>query len=172
MTNKAISSCGGVTLDDFTESNQTGRFRRSSIGRDLFGNPKRKTWGYYITAPGGLVQRPPDGKKSFLYLLLQDDRCNDHYSVTQGVTDVVDLTIKISDQSSAAKRRARAQGKAKDKGKKPKHGPASSRIGVEMYWNSPEAKKLFVGNSSDGSNVVKFLEERIEQFRQANRTIN
>jgi hypothetical protein len=66
MMNKAISSCGGVTLDDFTESNQTGRFRRSSIGRDLFDDRKRKIWGYFITTPGGLVQRPPDGKKSFL----------------------------------------------------------------------------------------------------------
>ena len=70
VMNKAISSsCGGVTVDDFTESNQTGRFRRSSIGRDLFGNPIQKIWGYYVTTPGGLVQRPPDGKKSFLSLL-------------------------------------------------------------------------------------------------------
>ena len=96
--NKAISSsCGGVTVDDFTESNQTGRFRRSSIGRDLFGNPIQKIWGYYVTTPGGLVQRPPDGKKSFLSLL-QDDWLNDHYSVAQGVTEVVDLTNKIKDQ--------------------------------------------------------------------------
>ena len=82
MMNKAISSCGGVTLDDFTDSNQTGRFRRCSYGQDPFGNRKRKIWGYYITTPGGLVQRPPDGKKSFLSLL-QDDRLNDHYSVAR-----------------------------------------------------------------------------------------
>jgi len=142
-----------VTLDDFTESNQTGQFRRSSIGRNLFGNPKRKIWGYYVTNPGGMVQRPPDGKKSFLSLL-QDDWLNDHYSVAQGVTEVVDLTNKIKDQSSA-KRKAQAQIEAEDKGKKPKHGPASSKIAVETYWDSLLAKKLFLGNSSDDRNIFK-----------------
>ena len=53
--NKAISSCGGTTLDDFTESNQTGRFRRRTFGHDPFGNPRRNIWGYYVTAPGGIV---------------------------------------------------------------------------------------------------------------------
>ena len=55
MMNKAISSCDGTTLDDFTESNHTGRFRRQAQGRDPFGSPKRKIWGYYVTAPGGIV---------------------------------------------------------------------------------------------------------------------
>jgi hypothetical protein len=39
--NKAISTHGGTTLDDFTESNQTGQFRRQARGHDLFGNPLR-----------------------------------------------------------------------------------------------------------------------------------
>ncbi len=77
MMNKAHSPCGGVSIDAFTESNQSGRIQRSRIGRDLVGNPKQKIWGYYITTPGGMVQRPPDGKKSFLSLL-QDDWLNDH----------------------------------------------------------------------------------------------
>jgi hypothetical protein len=34
--------------------------------------------------------------------------------------------------------------KAEDKGKKPRHAPASSMIAVETYWNSSEAKKLFL----------------------------
>ena len=168
MLNKAISSCGGAVLDDFTDSNQTGRFRRCSFGQDPFGNPKRNIWGYYITTPGGLVQRPPDGKKSFLSLL-QDERLNDHYSVSRGVTEVVDLTNEIADQSTA-KRRALAQVEAADKAKKPKHGPASSKIVVQTYWDSPEAKKLFLGNSSDDRDVLDVLHKWIKRLQQVNRT--
>ena len=87
--NKAISSCGGETLDDFTESNRTGRFRRQAKGNDPFGNPRRTVWGYYVTAPGGIVERPPDGKKNFLSLL-QDKMIGDHYSVARGVPEVID----------------------------------------------------------------------------------
>jgi hypothetical protein len=39
MMNKAISSHGGTTLDDFTESNQTGRFRRQARGHDPLAVP-------------------------------------------------------------------------------------------------------------------------------------
>ena len=59
MMNKAISTHDGTILDDFTESNKTGRFRRQAKGHDPFGNPKRKIWGYYVTAPGGIVKCPP-----------------------------------------------------------------------------------------------------------------
>jgi hypothetical protein len=136
MLNKAISSCEGTTLDDFTDSNKTGRFRRSARGLDHFGNPKRMIWTHYITEPGGLVERPPDGKKSFSSLL-QDARINDRYSVSRGAPEVVDLTTEI-----AAKRRAEAFIAAQDESKKPKHGPASAKIVVETYWDSPEAKTL------------------------------
>ena len=40
--NRAISTHGGTTLDDFTESNRSGRFRRKAEGYDPFGNPSRK----------------------------------------------------------------------------------------------------------------------------------
>ncbi|KAI2500715.1 hypothetical protein MHU86_13743 [Fragilaria crotonensis] len=143
MLNKAISSCGGAVLDDFTDSNQTGRFRRCSFGQDPFGNPKRNIWGYYITTPGGLVQRLPD--------------------------EVVDLTNEIADQSTA-KRRAIAQVETADKAKKPKHGPASSKIVVQTYWDSPEAKKLFLGNSSDDRDVLDVLHKWIKRLQQVNRT--
>ena len=105
--NKAISSHDGTILDDFTESNQTGRFRRQAKGHDPFGNPRRNIWGYYVTAPGGVVERPPDGKKSFLSLL-QDQSIGDHYSVARGVPEIVDLSSKIAEQSSA-KRKADAK---------------------------------------------------------------
>jgi len=67
--NRAIASHDGTTLDDFTETNQSGRFRRQTFGKDPFGNPYRRIWGYYVTAAGGQVARPPDGEKSFLSLL-------------------------------------------------------------------------------------------------------
>jgi hypothetical protein len=55
IMNRAISKHGGTALDDFTESNGTGRFRRVTSGYDPFGNPFRRVWGYYVTAPGELV---------------------------------------------------------------------------------------------------------------------
>ena len=42
VMNRAISKHGGTALDDFTESNCTGRFRHLTYGSDPFGNPKRK----------------------------------------------------------------------------------------------------------------------------------
>lgn len=159
-----------LTLDDFTESNQTGRFRRAAKGHDPFGNPKRKIWGYFITKPGGLVERPPDGKKSFLSLL-QDVSINDRYSVARGLPEVLDLTTEIAEQSSA-KRKSEANVAANDEAKKPKHGPISEKIVVETYWDSPEAKKLFLGNANDERDVQNVLEQRIERLQQANRTMD
>ena len=168
MLNKAILSCKGTTLDNFTDSNKTGRFRRSARGLDHFGNPKRMIWAYYVTEPGGLVERPPDGKKRFLSLL-QDARINDCYSVSRGASEVVDLTTQITEQSSA-KRRAEAFMEAQDESKKSKHGPASEKIVVETYWDSPEAKKRFLGSVNDGRDVANVLGERIDLLQQLNRT--
>ena len=168
--NKAISSCEGAILDDFTESNDAGQFRRSAKGVDPFGNPRRTIWGYYVTEPGGLVKRPPDGKKSFLSLL-EDARINDRYSVARGLQEVVDLTAAIATQSSA-KRKTDAKVTAQDDTKRPKHGPISGKVVEETYWDSPETKKLFLGNANDSRGVVEVLEQRIERLQQANRTVD
>jgi hypothetical protein len=98
--NKAISACEGATPDDFTTLNDTGQFRRLAKGLDLFGNPKRMIWGYFVTDPGGLVRRPPDEKKSFLSLL-QDLTINARYSVARGSSEIVDLSTEIHAQSKA-----------------------------------------------------------------------
>jgi hypothetical protein len=50
-------------------SNTTGLFRWKARGIDPYSNQSKNVWGYYVTTPGGLVERPPDGKKSFLSLL-------------------------------------------------------------------------------------------------------
>ena len=120
----------------------------------------RKILGYYITRPGGLVECPSDGgKKSFL-LLLKDSTINDHYSVSQGVQEVVYLLNKIAEQSTA-KRKLQAQIGAEDKTKKPRHGPASAKIVVETYWDSPEAKKLNFGNALVTAMLSKSLWNRL-----------
>ncbi|KAI2496103.1 hypothetical protein MHU86_18380 [Fragilaria crotonensis] len=99
VMNRAISKGGGIILDDFTVSNTTGLFRRQARGLCRFSNEKRNIWGYYITTPGGLVERPPDGKTNFLSLL-QDESINDRYSVARGMPEIVDLTTQISQQST------------------------------------------------------------------------
>ena len=170
VMNRAISKGGGIMLDDFTESNTTGLFRRQARGLCPFSNQKRNIWGYYITTPGGLVERPPDGKTNFLSLL-QDESINDRYSVARGIPEIVDLTTEIAQQSTL-KRKAQSQLQAEDEAKKPKHGPASSMIVEQTYWDSPEAKKLFLGNVSDNRNVVEVLQQRIERLQQVNRTID
>ena len=168
--NRAISVCGGAILDDFTESNTTGMFRRKSRGIDPYGNPLRNVWGYYITRPGEMVERPPDGKRSFMSLL-QDSRINDRYSVARGSSEVVDLTSEIQLQSRA-KRKTDAQIAAQDETKRSKHGPISEKLVQETYWDSPEAKKLFLGNANDSRGVVDILEQRIERLQQVNRTVD
>jgi hypothetical protein len=92
IMNRAISKHGGTALDDFTVSNRTGRFRRVTYGSDPFGNPKRKVWGYYVTAPGRQVERPPSGEKGILSLL-QDKTIGDQYSVARGVPEVVAVPL-------------------------------------------------------------------------------
>ena len=47
---------------------------------------------------------------------------------------------------------------------------ASSQILLETYWDSPEAKKLFLGNSTDNRSVVDVLRQRIQRLQQVNRT--
>ena len=67
--NKAISTHGGTTLDDFPESNQTGRLRHQAGGYNPFGNPLRNVHGYYVTTPGGKVECPPPWWEKFLAVL-------------------------------------------------------------------------------------------------------
>ncbi len=168
--NRAISKGGGIILDDFTVSNSTGLFRRQARGLCPFSNQKRNIWGYYITTPGGLVERPPDGKTNFLSLL-QDESINDRYSVARGMPEIVDLSTEIAQQSTI-KKKAQAQLQAEDKAKKLKHGPVPSMIVAQTYWDSPEAKKLFLGSVGDNRNVVEVLQQRIERLQQVNRTVD
>ena len=41
-----------------------------------------------------------------------------------------------------------------------------------MYWDSPEAKKLFLGNPNESRGVADVLKQQIEQLQQANWTID
>jgi hypothetical protein len=55
LLNRAISVWGGDQLDDFSDSNKSGMFRRTAKGIDPFGNPRRSVWGYYVTGPVNIV---------------------------------------------------------------------------------------------------------------------
>jgi hypothetical protein len=114
-------------------------------------------------------------EKSFLSLL-QDARISDRYSVARGSSDIVDLTTEIQMQSRA-KRKAEAAAAAAEEAanKKPMAlphpaGSVSARILVESYWDSPEAKKLFLGSSSDDRCVIEVLQQHIERLQQVNKT--
>ncbi len=49
-------------------------------------------------------------------------------------------------------------------------GSASAKIMMASYWDSPEAKKLFLGRSMDHRSVVEILQERIERLQQVNKS--
>jgi hypothetical protein len=181
MMNKAISSCGGAVLDDFTETNQTGKYQRKAQGIDVYGNPKQHIWGYFITESVGLVERPPDGGKRSFLSQLQDDCINDLYSIARGVSEVADLKNEIQVQSKAKRRAggvaAAAVLQAGDSNKTAKAstsataaGLASAKILIESYWDSPEAKKPFLGNLSDYRRIVDVLQERIERIQQVSKS--
>ena len=169
VMNRAISKHDGTTLDDFTETNCSGRFRRKSNGCDPFNNTKRQVWGYYVTLPGGHVKRPPNGKNSFLSLL-QDKTICDRYTVVRGVSEVVDLTNEIVEQSSRKRKAEAKQVATETPAKKPNDGSPAGKILEQTYWDCPEAKKLFLGDSADERDVVEVLEQRIERLQQVNKT--
>ena len=125
---------------------------------------------------------PPERKKSFLSLL-QDETINDRYSVARGSSEIVDLTTAIHAQSKAKRKleavataAAAQQAAVSSSSKKAKAsqlaaaGSASAVILVQSYWDSPEAKKLFLGSSIDNRSVVDVLQQRIERLQQANRS--
>ena len=168
MMNRSISVWGGNQLDDFSSANGSGMYRRKAKGVDPFGHPKRNIWGYYITNPGNVVERPRDGKKSFLSLL-QDNSIHERYTVARGVAEVVDLSTEISKQSTSMKRKTEAQSLAQQDQDNEKKRP-KQMVEELTYWDSPEAKKLFLGDSNDSRNVVEVLKQRIERLQEANQT--
>jgi hypothetical protein len=94
----------------------------------------------------------------------------DHYSVARGLPEVIDLTTEIAEQSSAKRKAEAKELAALDQPKKPRHGSSAAKMLVGTYWDSPEAKKLFLGDSEDERDVVEVLEQRIERLQQVNRT--
>ena len=49
-----------------------------------------------------------------------------------------------------------------------KQVPASVMILVESFWARPEAKKLFLGSSTNGQNVVEGVQQQKERLQLAN----
>jgi hypothetical protein len=187
--NRAISLCGGIQLDDFSESNPSGMYRWNAKGVDPFGNPKRNIWGYYVTRPGHVAELPPSGKKGFLSLL-QDNSINERYSVARGVQEALDLTLAISNKKSLAKRKSDAMepdepmlpdtenSSRKKKAKKittcgSALAPRRTNQNLKgSYWDSPEAKKLFLGTTTDKRSVQEVLKQRIDRLQGVNRSLD
>ena len=137
-------------------------FRRTAKGVDPFGNPRRSISGYFITTPGSVVQRPPDGKKSFLSLL-QDGSLNERYSVARGVQEVIDLTLAISNQHAKRKADSREQDSMMDSTTENTENSSGMKKAMMItcgsdlaprrsientegnYWDSPEAKNSSLG---------------------------
>jgi hypothetical protein len=97
---------------------------------------------------GGIVKCPPDGKNSFLSLL-QDEMTGDHYIVTRGIPEVIDLMTEIAEQSSAKRKAEAKELAAVDQAKKPRHGSSAAKILVKTWLDSPKSKKLFLSNSAN-----------------------
>jgi hypothetical protein len=71
------------------------------------------------------------------------------------------------------KRKAEAKEMASElaaKKSKEGSGAAGGALTLTTYWESPEAKKLFLGHSTDERDVVDVLQQRIERLQKANRT--
>ena len=81
--------------------------------------------------------------------------------------EIVDLTTEIAKQSTI-KRNAQAKLQAEDTAEKVKHaGPVSSMIVEQTYWDSPEAKKLFLGSASDIAMLLKFFSRGSSAFNKS-----
>ena len=92
-----------MTLPNPTKLVDSGVTLKASI---LLAIQKKHIMGYYVTAPGGIVACPPDGKRNFLSLV-QDEIIQEHYSVTHSIPEVVDLSREIAGHSTT-KRKAEA----------------------------------------------------------------
>jgi hypothetical protein len=86
-----------------------------------------------------------------------------HNSVARGVPEVVDLTSEIAEKSSA-KRKVESKLAAVDQAKKPKHGSNAAKILVETYCDSPEAKKLVLGDSMTSATLSKSLSNGLKGY--------
>jgi hypothetical protein len=164
MMNRAISVCGGPQLDDFSATNGSGMYRRKACGVDPFGSSKRHILCYYVTTPGNIVERPKDGKRSILELL-EDASLHERYrSVARSVPEVVDLTLAISNQQQALATKRKIDimdapmedaedNTENNSGKRRATNVDETTEEEESYWDSPEAKKLFLGTTTDERSV-------------------
>jgi len=142
--NRAITR-NDKNLNNFEETNTSGRFRRCVYCKDPFGAAKRDATLYYVTDPGTRVERPPEGDTSFF----QSQDVN---------VPVIHRTEK------AAKATTKDQPSRNDSTK-----PTSSMFLKVDYFDSPECKKLFLGDTKSELSVRKVLQQRIDRLQRVNR---
>jgi hypothetical protein len=99
--------------------------------------------------------------------MLQDATINARFTVARGSSEIVDLTTEthaVAAQSCGSQKKAKASQLAS--------GSDSAVILGESYWDSPKAKMLFLGSSTDNRSVFDVLQQRIERLQQLNRSPN
>jgi hypothetical protein len=162
--NKAIASVFKHTLDDFTESNTTGKFRRGFSRTCPYDTTlKRKVWYYYVTEEGTLVERPPEGVQ--LNTPLEDAtirpsrsrlRDNEGDDVTRSIRQ------RISDSETSRSNTVTNNTVTNN---------STRRLAQSFsYWNSPEARKLFApSEATKNDSLIDLLSRRIEKLQNVSR---
>lgn len=156
--NQAISKCGS-DLGNF-ETNSMGMFKTVvNSMQDPFAEkqsdgsfPKRHTSLYYVTDIGEPVECPSQGNTSFQGILKDFEV---HATrVRQSHRETVNYD-SINDVLQAALQE-------RQQGTQQEHGhPASRHLEEQDYWDSSEAKKLFIGDKDSDKSVRDIMENHI-----------
>jgi hypothetical protein len=99
--------------------------------------------------------------------------------VARGVPEVVDLTLAISNQQQALATKRKLDimdapiddaDDTENKSRKRRATNVDETTEEGSYWDSPEAKKLFLGTTTDERSVQEVLKQRIQRLQAVNRS--
>lgn len=146
-------------LDDFTETNVCGVFRIPFYDEDL----SRRVTFYYSTLPGGSVEQPYslDQVKS----VTRDDQTRNP-SKRSAAEDFEQQASRRVTPAQPSRQEEKEEGMSLPS---PIARPALAALISESYWDSPEAKKLFLTSTSDSRSVEVALNARIDKLRHVNK---
>jgi hypothetical protein len=151
---RSIGKKWAYTLDDFTETNQTGIFRHivHSASCPDTGTRRRVTF-FYVTKPGKVIKKPPEGH------IFKED-VQDHGTIgirkrrrllqTEEATE--EATTNSNNSIESQQRRIQ------------------QLLLLESRWHLPEYKKLF--GAKNGEAVDQCLDRLIALMAHANSKVN
>ncbi len=151
---RSIGKKWAYTLDDFTETNQTGIFRHivHSLRCPDTGTRRRVTF-FHVTKPGKVIKKPPEGH------IFKED-LQDHGTIgirkrrrllqTEEATE--EATTNSNNSIESQQRRIQ------------------QLLLLESRWHSPEYKKLF--GAKNGEAVGQCLDRLIALMAHANSKVN